>query len=155
MKCIRENAQASMWQAAEKMKRNFDRHARPAHTYKAGNMVYLEATNLKTDSPTRKLDDKRYGPFKVVKKVGAAAYKLTLPDNWLAIHPVFHESLLTPYCPPCHAHQCPPQPPNPVVIDDTEEYKVEAILDSRRHRGKLQYLVHWAGYLHEEESWEP
>jgi RNase H-like domain found in reverse transcriptase/Reverse transcriptase (RNA-dependent DNA polymerase)/Integrase zinc binding domain/Chromo (CHRromatin Organisation MOdifier) domain len=155
MKRIRENAQASMRQAAERMKRNFDRHARPAHTYEEGNLVYLEATNLKTDRPTRKLDDKRFGPFKIVKKVGAAAYKLHLPDNWPAIHPVFHESLLTPYRPPRHARQHPPHPPNPVVIDNSEEYEVEAILNSRRRRGQLQYLVHWTGYPREEETWEP
>ena len=40
------------------------------------------------------------------------------------------------------------QPP-PDLIEDEEEYKVDQILDFRKHgRGSaLQYLVQWKGYL--------
>ena len=40
-----------------------------------------------------KLQSKSYGPFRVIAKVGAVAYKLLLPDD-AAIHPVFHVSQL-------------------------------------------------------------
>jgi hypothetical protein len=36
-----------------------------------------------------------------------------------------------------------------------EEYEVETIMASQLRRGKLQYLVHWKGYPHEEDTWEP
>ena len=46
-------------------------------------------------------------------------------------------------------------PPPPDLINGEEEYKVEAILGSRRHgRGhKLQYLVKWKGYSEAENQW--
>ena len=60
-------------------------------------MVYLEATNLISDRPIKKLDDKCFGLFKVKQKISATTYKLQLPDTWPAIYPVFHDSYLTPY----------------------------------------------------------
>ena len=39
------------------------------------------------------------------------------------------------------------------MIEGEPQYEVESILDSRLHRGKLQYLVHWKGYGYEENSW--
>jgi hypothetical protein len=40
-----------------------------------------------------KLHSKFYGAFKVIHRVGQAAYKLVLPEG-CAIHPVFHVSQL-------------------------------------------------------------
>ena len=82
------------------------------------------------------------------------SYWLELPHQW-RIHPVFHINLLTPYCETkMHGvnYQCPP----PELIDNEEEYKVEAILDSRRFgRGrKLQYLIKWLGYPDLDNQWE-
>ena len=44
----------------------------------------------------RKLGLRWVGPYHVVHRVGAVAYELELPPS-LAIHPVFHVSLLHPY----------------------------------------------------------
>jgi hypothetical protein len=35
------------------------------------------------------------------------------------------------------------------------EYKVEAILEVKKVRGKPQYLIKWEGYEEDENSWEP
>merc|ERR1712150_17825 len=45
---------------------------------------------------------------------------------------------------------------NPEESDDEEEeeYEVEAILDKRSRRGKIQYLVKWKGWPDEDNSWE-
>ena len=82
------------------------------------------------------------------------SYRLQLPHQW-HIHPVFHTDLLTPYCKTkTHGenYQCLP----PELIDNKEEYEVEAILDSRHFgRGrKLQYLVKWLGYPESDNQWE-
>ena len=64
--------------------------------YSKGDQVWLEATNLKFMHRKSKLLPKRYGPFKVIKKVSPVAFQLALPPSW-NIHDVFHASLLTPY----------------------------------------------------------
>ena len=49
--------------------------------------------NIKTIRPSKRLDYKKIGPFKVLAKVGTSAYKLALPPS-MAIHNTFHSSLL-------------------------------------------------------------
>jgi len=43
-------------------------------------------------------------------------------------------------------------PPLPVIVEG-EEWEVEEILDSRRTRGRLQYLLKWRGFTH--PTWKP
>ena len=71
--------------------------------------------------------------------------ELKLPKT-LCIHPVVNISRVKPYLGPL-----PGQPVScpgliHVAEDRDEEYKVDAIIDSRIYKGKLQYLVHWKGY---------
>ena len=71
----------------------------------------------------------------------------------MKIHNVFHIDLLLPYK-ETEAYGTPFTRPPP-IIDSEEEYEIEAILDARRKgRGhQLQYLVHWKGYPHSDDSW--
>ena len=54
--------------------------------------VMLNAKNIHTKRPSKKLSPKLYGPFKVLEKKGSRAYKLEISPR-CKIHPVFHVSL--------------------------------------------------------------
>jgi hypothetical protein len=69
------------------------------------------------------------------------------------IHPVFNVSLLERYHQNTLAGRTNPPPP-PIDVEGELEYEVEAILDSRYHRNKLQYLVDWKGYSPSDRTWE-
>ena len=118
---------------------------------KEGDQVWLEGRNLSI-AGNRKLSPKRYGPFKVTQKISPMAMRLALPQS-MKIHNMFHTDLLLPYK-ETEQYGTPFTRPPP-IIDSEEEYEIENILDARRHgRGrKLQYLVHWKGYPHSDDSW--
>jgi hypothetical protein len=124
--------------------------------FKPGDMVWLNASNISTSRPSKKLDWKRLGPFKVVKRIGLQAYQLALPPTMRQLHNVFHVSLLdlvrsTPLAP-----RLPPAPPALYVKDDQEYFEIEDILDSRRDDDRrLKYLIKWKGFPVSDSSWEP
>ena len=40
------------------------------------------------------------------------------------------------------------------ATSDEEEYEVEAILDRRKRRGNVQYLIRWKGYQSDSDTWQ-
>ena len=155
---VREDAAAAIRKAQEKMASHYNARHRSPTKIAINQKVWLEATNIKDTRPTKKLSAKRYGPFKVIARVGETSYKLELPESWRLIHPVFHETLLTPYESPTFSNQKKTPPPPPEVIGNELEYEVEKILDSRRRkRGRsyqIEFLIKWKGYDSEHNSWE-
>jgi len=122
--------------------------------FKEGDQVWLEASNLKLPYHTPKLAPRCQGPFHISKVISLVAYRLVLPPSW-GIHDMFHASLLLPYREttahgPNFAH-----PPHD-LIEDEEEYEVEAIVNHRCHgrQRQLQYLIKWKGYPSSNNTWE-
>ena len=125
--------------------------------FAVGDLVWLDARNIRTTRPAKKLDHKRLGPFPVTEIVSSHARRLGLPTDLRSIHNVFHVSLLEPATHPPYPGQVAPPPP-PIIVDDVEEFEVSRILDSRTDRrvaGHVRYLVAWAGYegTAEEQTW--
>ena len=69
------------------------------------------------------------------------------------LHPVFNVVKLLRAPDDPIAGRRPNPPPDPEIVDGEPEYKVKAILDSRRYYNRFQFLVKWKGYGHEENSW--
>ena len=115
--------------------------------------MWLSTRNLSPKVPSRKMGQKYMGPFRITARINEVAFRLDLPNS-IRVHPVFHCSLLKPHVENTFPGRHPPPPP-PVRLQDQEEYTVAKILNSRFHRGRLQYLVGWKGYSPEDNSWEP
>lgn len=158
---IHEEVKAALAEAKRRMKEQYDKHKDDSIPYEKGQLVWLSSKNYPSQRPSQKLEDRRYGPFKIVKKVGRSAYKLQIPQDWKRrrIHDVFNESILLPYVAPYFENQMIPEPPPPVLSEEHSdnaeppEWEVEAILDSRWWHSKLQYFVHWKGYPRSEDEW--
>jgi hypothetical protein len=90
---LRKEIQVMLQRTQDLMSEQYDQ-GKTYHPYQTGDKVWLEATNLTTTAPTKKLAPKRHGPFTIIQTVGQHAYKLKLPPGMKGIHPVFHESLL-------------------------------------------------------------
>ena len=154
MKTTLEEAKAALAKAKDEMARYYNRRRTPAPVFAPGDQVYLDATDIRTTRPSKKLSHRRLGPFPVERRIGTHAYRLTLPASMKLLHPVFNVVKLTaaPTDPIPGQHR--PQPPLPELIDGEEEYVVEEIIDSRMFRRQLQYLVKWEGYGLEANTWE-
>ena len=150
---IQKQMKEKLLEAQEHQKSNADKSRKQHPLISIGDKVWLLRRNLKTQRPSDKLDYRRLGPFPVVKQINKVAYRLELPAS-MKIHPVFHVSLLEPYKEstlPGRVQETPP----PIEIEGEEEFEVSEILDSRIHRRRLEYLVHWQGYEVSERTWEP
>ena len=136
---------------------NKHRRATPLEEFQINDLVYIQRDNfippaMRTQS-TKKFQPKFYGPYPIVEKVGATAYKVRMPAS-VKTHPVFHASQLK-------LHRTSDQFPDrkgfredPVTIEGVDYYVVESILNRRVSRRKVQYLIQWQGYPVSEATWQ-
>ena len=143
-----EVAQGNMRVAQERMTKQANRRRKDI-TYKVGDMVWLSSTNITTERPSKKLDDKQLGPFKILAHKGHS-YQLDLPES-MRNYGVFHVKLLRKDPDNPLPGQINP-PPQPTVVADEEEWPVEEILAARRHYGRVQYKVKWQN-IDRDNTW--
>jgi len=150
-----EEARAALAKSKDDMALYYNRKRTPAPKFKAGDMVFLDASNIQTTRPSRKLSHQRLGPFPIDSQIGNGAFWLCLPPSMNRLHPIFNvvKLSLAPLDPIPGQWTSPP--PLPEIVDGEEEWVVEEILDSRMVHRKLCYLVKWEGFGVEHNSWEP
>ena len=124
-----EEATKAMEGAQETIKKQFDKKRRNPQGLQEGENIWLEAKNIHLNRPEKKLDQKKYRPFKILKAIGQEAFQLKLPEGWI-IHNVFNGNLLTQcresYYKGQHMELAPPLD----IINEEEKYKVKEI---RKH----------------------
>ncbi|MCW3101545.1 MAG: uncharacterized protein JWL77_7163 [Chthonomonadaceae bacterium] len=153
-------AEENVKKAQDSQQQQANRH-RSDQEYELGQQVWLSTTNLNLKMKiTPKLTQRWIGPFLIKRKLSPLNYELILPPS-LPIHPVFHISKLRLHRPSerFDPHRAPlPTRPPPTIIEQAEEYEVEAIRNhrERKWRGQMykQYLVKWKNYPEWENTWE-
>lgn len=97
------------------------------------------------------------GPYPITEVFPEQSqYKLKLSANDKS-HNMFHVEKLKAYVPNPSADfpsREPPRP-DPILVADEEEFFVEAILDEKGVGRNRRFLVHWRGYPHSDDSFEP
>jgi hypothetical protein len=119
------DTEAALRLSKEKMKEQYKRNKKTAHSFKVGDLVWLQAKDIKIHQKSPKLSPCQLGPFKVIERIGNLDFKLELP-HYLKLHPVFYVNRLAPYWD--NSLDKPP-PPDPVMVEGKEEYEVDKIMD--------------------------
>ena len=154
MENLHQTLQEEMTTVQVRQKENNDKHRKPDPNLKSGDMVWFLPPNVQTTRPSKKVDYKKIGPFKIIRKVETSSYKLDLLSS-MTIHNTFYISLLELN----KDNKFPSQiqnPPPPSEIDGEPENELEEIIHSRLNLDKLQYCAKWTGYSSEhDKTWYP
>lgn len=139
------------------MKQQADKN-RSERNFSVGDWVYLKVQPYRQSTVAVrnnvKLSSKYYGPYQVIDKVGAVAYKLALPAG-SQIHPVFHVSQLKKRIGEGIVPQF--EPPLTGLEGEVLAQPVAALekrMVKRNNQAVVQILVKWANLPIEAATWE-
>lgn len=152
---VHEEARRNLEETRARMKRWADKRRTSPPEFQEGQLVMLNAKNIRTRRPSKKLDKKMLGPFKILKVISPTAVRLALPTTW-RIHNTFHVSLIEPYRAGIQDTPDPDQVLREADPIESEDYQVEKIMDSRVVGEGVKYLVKWEGWPQRKHwTWEP
>jgi hypothetical protein len=146
--------------AAQSRQKNYADKKRREISFNPGDFVYLKVSPIRGTRRFQvqgKLAPRYIGPYQVLKKVGAVAYRLELPREMADIHPVFHVSQLRKCLRVPELEHVPTE-----AIDLQPDLRYQEIpvriLDtvSRRTRNSEVHIsrVQWSRHGIEEATWE-
>ncbi|KAA0047446.1 pol protein [Cucumis melo var. makuwa] len=94
--------------------------------FDVGDKVFLKVASMKgvlRFERRGKLSPRFVGPFEILERIGPVAYRLALPPSLLAVHDVFHVSMLRKYVPnPSHVVDY-----EPLEIDENLSYTEQSV----------------------------
>ena len=133
-------------------------------TFNIGDFVYLKVSPLKGMQRFQlrgKLAPRYVGPFKVLSRRGEVSYQLELPEEMLAVHDVFHISLL---------RKCLEVPERTKVFKNIDHKSVDINQDLTYREVPIRILeeafrttrtrsikflkIQWSNHTEEEATWE-
>ena len=143
----------ALWMQNQQVE-NSNQHRSDAPLFKVGDLVYVDTRNWRTERPTKKLDDKYAGPWKVTRIVpGSKAIEVDLPSDLKndGVFNVFHPNLLRLYIPNPVPLQESSEPkvvkllPNNEFDEKNNEFLVDDVVDCKKINNKWKYRVKWTG----------
>ena len=100
---------------------------------------------------TKKLMERYIGLYVIEEIVSSNAVKLQLPSS-MRIHPVVNVSQIVRYKEQVKGQK--KEEGKPVEVERVEEWEVEKILNKKKIRGVVKYLIQWKGFTAEGDTWE-
>jgi hypothetical protein len=155
---IRSELAAELRHAQLTAKAKYDANRAEPPSFEPGDLVMLLRRNLKTTRPTEKLNFRKLGPFKILKKLSSNAYKLNLPASMSRLHPVFNINLLEPYVSPSNYPGRPnPESIPPAILEEgsTLGLPISNFIDVRHIGRRFDYLVKFEGLPSSEQAYIP
>ena len=76
-----EQAKNIIEESQKNMKWQFDKKRGNPQGLQVGKHVWLENKNIQSNRPLKKLDNKRYRPFRIAKDIGSGVFQLELPEG--------------------------------------------------------------------------
>ena len=144
---VQEEAGAVLKKAQEEMKRQVDKGRREVEVWKKEDEVMLSTKDLVfRERPTKKLTERYMGSYVVEEVVSKNAVKLKLLTS-MRICLVVNVSKVVKYKESGKRQKV--EEPKPVKV---EEWEVEKILNKRKVREVMKYLVLWKGFTAENDT---
>ncbi|VFQ92321.1 unnamed protein product [Cuscuta campestris] len=154
-----QDLKTNLTKMQHRMRDQANRHRRDV-TFQPGDLVLLKLQPYRQHSVARpgsqKLSRRYYGPFPVIERIGAVAYRLQLPEG-CRIHDVVHVSLLRPFV---QRGSMLPEPSLPADFYKTRPIFTPVSAVRRRivlvdGTPQEQWLVQWSTGSTSDTTWEP
>ena len=150
MKKVQEEVEAALKKTQEEMKRYADRGRKETEVWKRGDRVLLSTKDLVfKERLSKKLTERYVGPYAIEEVVSLNVVKLKLPSA-MRIHLVVNVSWIVRYKEQVKEQK--KEEGKPMEVEGVEEWEVKKILNKKKIRGVVKYLIRWKGFTVEGDT---